>query len=160
MKKWTSFMLARSGIIAALYVALSFVSFPISSGIFQFRIAEALTILPLFYVEAVPALFIGCILSNLITACALPDIFFGALITLLAGVCTLLVGKLVKIDWLRLGLGSAFPVLLNALLLPVVWYFSYGTPLESYLVTMGGLLISQGLAVWGIGGVVFALLSK
>ena len=57
--------LCRAGVIAALYVALTYAFAPFAFGAFQVRPAEALCILPLFFPEAVPALYVGCILSNL-----------------------------------------------------------------------------------------------
>ena len=58
--------ICRAGVIAALYVALTYAFMPVSyQGIMQIRPGEALTILPLFFPEAVPALWIGCMLSNL-----------------------------------------------------------------------------------------------
>ena len=57
--------MAQGGIIAVLYVILTFVFAPISFGAVQVRIAEALTILPLFTPAAVPGLFIGCLLANI-----------------------------------------------------------------------------------------------
>ena len=58
--------LTRGALIAALYVVLCYLStiFGLSSGAIQFRIAEALCVLPIFMVEAIPGLFIGCILSK------------------------------------------------------------------------------------------------
>ena len=60
--------MTRGALVAALYVGLCYVStiFGLSSGAIQFRIAEALCILPVFLPEAIPGLFIGCILSNII----------------------------------------------------------------------------------------------
>ena len=57
--------MAQGGIIAALYVILTFIFAPISFGAVQVRIAEALTILPMFTSAAVPGLFVGCLLANI-----------------------------------------------------------------------------------------------
>lgn len=63
---FTTKRLCRAGVIAGLYVALTYAFGAISyQGILQIRPAEALTILPLFFPEAVPALWIGCMLANL-----------------------------------------------------------------------------------------------
>ena len=51
---------AQGAVIAALYVVLTLVFAPISFGAMQVRIAEALTILPLFTPAAIPGLFVGC----------------------------------------------------------------------------------------------------
>ena len=77
--------LCRAGVIAALYVVASLLLFPFTFGIFQFRLSEALTILPLFFAESVPALFVGCLITNIFGGGGLPDILIltpTALITL------------------------------------------------------------------------------
>ena len=74
---------AEGGIIAALYVALTVAFAPISFGPVQLRIAEALTILPMFTPSAVPGLFLGCILGNLFGGGIPVDVIFGSLATLI-----------------------------------------------------------------------------
>ena len=74
---------AEGGIIAALYVALTVAFAPISFGPVQLRIAEALTILPMFTSSAVPGLFLGCILGNLFGGGIPVDVIFGSLATLI-----------------------------------------------------------------------------
>lgn len=56
--------IVRGGVIASVYVGVTYALAPISFGQFQFRAAEGLTLLPILYPEAVPALFIGCFLAN------------------------------------------------------------------------------------------------
>lgn len=77
--------LTRTAMIAALYVVLTYLSFlfGLSSGAIQLRLSEALCVLPAFFPEAVPALFFGCALANLLTGSAIYDILFGSLATLL-----------------------------------------------------------------------------
>lgn len=102
-------MLTRAGVIAALYVALTFIVLPVASGAIQFRPSEALTALPLLFAESVPALFVGCMLANLISGAAVQDIVFGALVTLLAAALTRLVGKAVKTSGRRSPSAVYFP---------------------------------------------------
>ena len=61
--------LTRGAIIAALYAALTLLLAPISYGEVQFRLAEALTVLPVVLPEAVPALAVGCLLANILGGC-------------------------------------------------------------------------------------------
>jgi uncharacterized membrane protein len=75
---------AKAGIIAALYVMLTTLLYPISYGGFQVRVAEALSILPLFYGEAVFGLTVGCLISNMIGTNGLLDVVFGTLATFIA----------------------------------------------------------------------------
>ena len=66
----TVYFVAYGAVIAAIYTVLTLVFAPISFGPVQFRIAEALCILPFFTPAAVPGVFIGCLLSNLLCGAA------------------------------------------------------------------------------------------
>ena len=69
MKKRTALTLTRGGMIAALYVALTYASaiVGLSSGAIQLRLSEMLTVLPAFLPEAIPGLYLGCLIANLLT---------------------------------------------------------------------------------------------
>ena len=109
MNKTTKF-LVRSAVIAALYAALTFAVASIAYTPIQFRVSEALTILPLFFPEAIPGLTIGCFLANIPSG---PwDMFIGAGATLIAAILTRLSRKI----WT----GVIPPVLANAFLVPVI----------------------------------------
>ena len=151
MQKTRIRKITRAGIIAALYTVTTLLIVPVASGAVQIRISEALTLLPLLYVEAIPALFVGCALSNLICACALPDIILGSLITLLSAVFTYLTGKLIKSTTLKIVVGGLFPVLLNALFLPLIWIYCYGAIEYIYPVQALLLLLGQGVSVYAVG---------
>ena len=81
MKQSITKRLCRAGIIAALYTTLTYVFAPFAFGPFQIRPAEALCLLALIYPEAIPALAVGCALSNLASPYAFYDITFGSLTT-------------------------------------------------------------------------------
>ena len=81
--------LAHGALIAALYVALTYLqNFLIPNSAtwaIQFRASEALCVLALFTPAAVPGLSIGCLLFNISFAGALPlDFLVGTLATALA----------------------------------------------------------------------------
>ncbi|MDD3731996.1 MAG: QueT transporter family protein [candidate division Zixibacteria bacterium] len=80
--------LSIAGLIAAVYAVISLVFLPVSFGIYQVRIAEALTVLPFITVAAVPGLFIGCLIANIFGGMGWPDIVFGSLVTLVAALAT------------------------------------------------------------------------
>ena len=153
-------VLARAGVIAALYTATSLIIAPIASGAIQVRLSEALTLLPLLFPEAVPALFIGCVLSNLITGCAPLDIIFGSLITLMAATSTCSVGLFVKKTAQKIVFGGMFPVLLNAFLLPVLWVYCYGASEYIYILQAALLLLGQGVSVYVIGTPIYLAIRK
>ena len=79
----------QAALIAAVYVVLTLVFAPFSYGEIQVRISEALTILPFFTPAAIPGLFVGCILANLLGGAIPLDIAFGSIATLIGAVFTL-----------------------------------------------------------------------
>ncbi|HOP06747.1 MAG TPA: QueT transporter family protein [candidate division Zixibacteria bacterium] len=88
MKALSVRQLSIAGLIAALYAILSIVFQPISFGLYQVRIAEALTVLPFLTGAAIPGLFIGCVLANVIGGMGWLDIVVGPLLTLVAALLT------------------------------------------------------------------------
>ncbi len=152
--------LARAGIIASLYIVLSLLTLPLASGAIQLRISEILTLLPLLYLEAVPALFVGCLLSNLITGCAVFDIILGSLITLTCALLTFLMGKIIKNKFFKILMGGSFPVLLNAFLLPLIWILCYGAIEYAYYLQALFLLDGQALAVYALGVPTYLSITK
>jgi uncharacterized membrane protein len=106
-----------AGVIAALYAAISLALLPISFGVYQIRVAEALTVLPFLTPAAVPGLFVGCLIANVYGGMGWQDIVFGSLLTLIAGILTALTGKFsrkLKSEVLALA-APVPPVILNAL---------------------------------------------
>ena len=81
MKTKKLYFITQAAMIAAIYIVMTMFinTFNLASGTIQIRISEALTVLPFFTPAAVPGLFIGCLLSNLLTGAMLPDVIFGKL---------------------------------------------------------------------------------
>lgn len=152
--------LARAGIIAALYAILSLVTFPVVSGAIQFRISEAFSLLPFIFPEAVPALAIGCFISNLLTGCAPWDVALGSVITLAAAAFTLLAGKLFRNTALKIAIGGLFPVLFNAFFLPLIWLLCYGGLEYAYILQAVFLIVSQSVSVYAIGSPLYFAVKK
>ncbi len=92
--KWSAQDIAYSGIIAALYAVLTIALAPLSYGVYQIRVSEALTVLPFIYAPAAVGLFVGCFVANIFGGNGLQDIVFGSLLTLLAGISTALLYKI------------------------------------------------------------------
>ena len=163
---FTAKRLCRAGIIAALYVALTYSFGAIAyNGFLQIRPAEALCILPLFFPEAVPALYIGCMLSNLGSPFLVYDVFIGSLATLFAALGTYLVGRFFKKHALKLFLGGLFPVLLNAFVIPVVIVFfcgdlSYGTTAATYWTFVGSLAATEAVWVYALGAPLYFFIER
>ena len=136
-KKRPTLFLAQGAAIAALYVILTLVLSPISFGPMQVRVAEALTILPMFTGAAIPGLFIGCLLANLLGSSIVLDVVVGSIATLIGAALSYLLRFnrwLVPIP----------PILSNMLLVPLVLKFGYGValplPLMSVYVCIGEII--------------------
>jgi len=164
---FTTKRICRAGIIAALYVAFTYAFGALSyEGILQIRPAEALTILPLFFPEAVPALYIGCMLANIPSQFWVYDVFVGSLATLVAAVGTWLVGKFVRNEIAKVALGGFFPVIVNAIVIPLIIVFLCAEPTEgavaaaSYWMTFASLFITQAVWVYALGIPLYLLVRR
>ncbi len=121
MKDKKVLYLAQAAVIAAIYVVLVWIFNYWSFGPIQFRIAEALTILPFFTPAAVPGLFIGCLLANFMGGAILADVIFGSIATLIGALGSY---ALRKHKWLV----PLPPIIANTLIVPLVLKFGYGAP--------------------------------
>ena len=148
-------MITHGALIAALYAALTMLAnaFGLASGAIQVRLSEILTVLPAFTASAIPGLTVGCLLANLITGCALWDVIFGAVATLLGAVFTRVIGK--KNPFLAV----IPPIVSNTVIIPLVLQKVYGMTdgLPYLCFTVGlGELISCGI----LGYLLYSLLKK
>ena len=158
--------LCRAGVIAALYVALTYVFMPFAFGPLQIRPAEALCILPLFFPEAIPALYVGCMLSNLTSPYLIYDVFVGSLATLIAAFGTYIVGRYIKNTALKIFLGGLFPVLSNAFIIPIIIVFlcggaeGYASATIAYFSFAFSIGLTETLWVYGLGAPIYLALKK
>ena len=153
-RKFRAAYVTRSARIGALYVALTYLStvLGLSSGVIQFRFSEALCILPIFMAEAVPGLFIGCLISNIMASGVPMDLILGSLATLLGAVCARAMRALP--DKL-LPLATLPNIISNTLIVPLVLIFAYGAP-QGYGYIAATVFIGEAVC-GGLGG--YALLS-
>lgn len=133
--------LALSAAIAAVYAVLTYALAPISYGPVQFRVAEALTLLPIFIPQAIPGLFVGCILANLLGGFGPADVIFGSLATLAAAIGTYLFRKNRYVAGLP-------PVIINAVVVGIMLHVVNGFELWA---TMGYVALGQTGAVYILG---------
>ena len=167
--------ITQAGIIAAVYVVLTVVFAAFAFKGIQVRISEMLTILPFFFPAAVPGVFIGCVIGNILGGAVLPDVVFGSLATLIGAIGTYLIGEVHRKSVANMGpkvdgfeasnvskikpkgsselrgglfLGAVPPIVANALIVPFVLKYAYGEPLSIPLMmlTVGiGEVISCGI---------------
>ncbi|MDD3307024.1 MAG: QueT transporter family protein [Acetobacterium sp.] len=156
MQKISVLFVTQAAVIAALYVVLTFVSssLGLASGEIQIRLSEMLVILPAFTPAAIPGLFLGCLLSNLLTGCTVIDIIFGSLATLVAAIISYQLRNhkyplLVTIP----------PVVTNMIVVPFILKFSYGVPLP-IPVMMATVGIGEVISCVVLGSVLYFALDK
>ena len=145
--------IAQAAMIAAIYVVLTLIGASFSYGEVQVRISEALTILPAFTPAAIPGVFLGCLISNILGGCILPDIIFGSLATLAGAVFTWMLRNKSKY------LAPLPPIIANVLVVPFVLKYGYMVPLPIpfMMLTVGiGEVISCGV----LGLILYTALNK
>ncbi len=143
MKNKKVLFLTQAAMIAALYVVLTFLAntFGLASGVIQVRLSEMLAILPYFTPAAIPGVYLGCVLANILTGGCLLDILLGSLASLIGALGAYLLRK-------NMWLVPLPTILANAIIVPIVLIFGYGVPdVWWYLVlTVGaGEVISCGI---------------
>lgn len=141
---------SRAGVIAALYTVLTVVMGPLGSSAVQCRVSEALCVLPIFYPEAIAGVTAGCLVSNLLTGGAIPDVIFGTLATLIGAAGAFLLRKFPYLAPLP-------TVAANTLILPPVLAYAYGAEqgiaFLALTIGLGELISAYGLGIllyWGM----------
>jgi len=132
--------ITEAAVIAAIYVALTVAFAPISYGLLQVRISETLTVLPAFTPAAIPGLFVGCLVANIIGGNGPLDVIFGSLATLIAAILSYKMPKkyLVPLP----------PVLVNAVIIGILLSYILNVPL---LTAMGWVALGQVVACYVLG---------
>jgi len=154
MEKNSSKLVSQAAMIAALYTVLTLISsaFGLSSGHIQLRISECLCILPIFSFSAVPGIFLGCLLSNIITGGTILDVIFGSIASLLGAMGTFALKK-------RPVLSTFAPVLSNTIIIPFILQKSYGLS-DSYIYLAAFIFIGELLSCTGLGSILYFALNK
>ena len=153
MKNKNVEFMTQAAMIAAIYVVLTYVFAPFSFGEVQIRIAEALTILPVFTPAAIPGLFVGCIVGNILGGAILPDIIFGSIATLIGAFFTYQLRNENRF------LAPLPPIIANTVIVPFVLRYGYGValPIPFMMLTVGvGEVVGCGV----LGLVLYTALNR
>jgi uncharacterized membrane protein len=157
-----TFLITQAAIVAAAYIVLTLPFAQIAFGPIQFRLAEALTVLPILTPAAIPGLFLGCLLANLLnpTPLGLIDIVCGSLATLLAAYLTWRLGRGIRVNNHKTFSWPTFmallpPIVINGLV--VGFYLPFILPdvepsAVIILLTMLSVALSEAVVVYLIGG--------
>ena len=142
-KSKTSF-LTKSAMIAALYVLLTEISalLGISSGVIQFRLSEMFAVLPIFTPAAIPGVFIGCLISNILTGGVIWDVLFGSIASLLGALGAWFLRKK------SVYLAPIPTIAANMVIIPFVLRYAYGMEgsIPFFMLTVGfGEFVTAGI---------------
>ena len=154
--------LAFAAVVGAAYCALTVLLAPISFGVVQFRVSEALCILPAFMPTAAWGLWIGCALANFFGGYGLPDIVFGSLATLGAGLCAAAIarGHAQPLSFSRCVLVCFMPVAWNAPIVGAVIAWSTGAFMSAFPLTALQLAVEEAGVLFIIGMPLMRLLPR
>ena len=145
--------IVQAALIAAIYVVLTLVFKPISFDFIQVRIAEALTILPMFIPAAVPGLFLGCLIANFFGGAVLWDVIFGSLATLVGAFFSY---KLKENRWLV----PVPPIVANVIVVPLVLKYAYGISEVPLLLMMVYIFVGEFVSCFILGELLASVLIK
>ena len=144
-KKKSTLFLTQAAVIAALYVALTYISnsLGLAYNAIQFRLSEILTVLPVFTPAAIPGLTLGCLMANISSPFGLIDIICGTFATLAAAVISY-AARNVTIKKMPF-ISVLAPVVCNAVIIGLeIWYLE-GRTAEIFFVS--ALQVGAGEAV-------------
>lgn len=150
MRRYSAKEISLAAMIAAMYAAITIATIEFSFSNVQVRVAEALTILPVFTPAAIPGLFVGCLVANIVGAASPYDMIFGPLATLAAAVLT---RKLRNYTLLA----PAPPVIVNAVVVGLVLSFSLELP---FIATAASVCAGQLVACYGLGVPLMLMLKR
>ncbi len=150
----SALFITRAAMIAAIYVVMTYFinAFGLANGAIQVRISEALCILPIFTPAAIPGLFIGCLLSNILTGCMVLDVVFGSIATLIGAIGTYLL-RHTKFAY------TLPPVLANTIVVPLVLRYVYGVG-DAYWYLVVTIAIGEIISICIIGVILKKVLWK
>lgn len=158
MKKGAKIFIIQMIFIAASYTAITVlenmffggkVDSGITKGIIQLRLADALTVLPVFTPAAIPGLFFGCLITNKVIGCPNFDIIYGSLATLVAAILTFAVRK-------KRFFAPVPPIVINMIVVPLMFTYCYkfdDRPFWQYALFIG----ISGIISCGVLGIALML---
>jgi len=125
---------------------------PLSYGVMQVRVSEALTVLPALTPAAIPGLFVGCFVSNMLGPNGMIDMILGSGATLLAAIASYKLRK-------RALLVPLPPVLANGFIIGPMLYYVYAVPVPLWACILW-VALGEAIACYAIGLPLLKYMSK
>lgn len=144
-KKSQVHQLALNALVAAIYAALTIALGFMSYGGVQFRVAEALCVLPFFFPNTVWGIFLGCVIANLLSPVGILDVIFGSLASLGCCVAVAALGRGGKRSWGRSVAACAMPIVFNGVVVGTLLALTL-TPGEAFF---SGFLVFGAQVAFG-----------
>ena len=159
MKKKTEY-LVKAAVIAALYAVLTYAVATIAYGPLQFRVSEALTVLPIFCPAAIPGLTLGCMLANILSTVDPIDMVLGPVATLLACLVTYALRNLCIKGYPLFSFLS--PVVFNGLIVgaEIAWFTTDDVFWHAYLINGLSVAFGEIVVIFILGTVLFFAIRK
>lgn len=148
MRKITTKDIVSNALIAALYLVLTLITYPISYLSIQFRFAEILVLLCFFRKDYSIGLIIGCVIANLASSIGIVDVGFGTLATIIACVGIMFCK--------HLAIACLFPVISNAFIVGFELYQFLGLP---FWLSVGEVALGE-FVVMVVGYILFMILKR
>jgi len=142
----------QAALIAAVYATLTIILGSISYGPVQFRIAEALTVLPALTPAGIPGLFVGCLVANILGPYGAIDMILGGGATLIAAILSYMLRKYPILVPLP-------PVIVNAIVIGMMLKYVYAVPM-SLLACMATVGLGQLVTCYGLGYPLLKILGR
>ena len=133
----------QAAVIAAAYAVLTVALSPISYGVMQVRISEALVVLPAFTPAAVPGLFVGCLVANFVSPYGLLDMIFGSAASLIGALGSYALRE-------RPLLVPLPPVVANGVIVGAMMKYAYGIPLPLWS-CIGWVALGEFVSCYALG---------
>ena len=146
--KITTRDIISNALIAAIYVVLTLITYPVSFLGIQFRIAEVMVLLCFFRKDYAIGLVLGCAIANLTSTIGLVDVGFGTLATLLTCLCVMFCKQL--------AIACIFPVLFNGFIVGFELWKFLGEP---FWMSVGTVALGE-FAVMVVGYIVYMILKR
>lgn len=156
-RKRTRFV-TQAAMIAAIYAVLTYACALFAQGAFQFRIGEAMMILPFFTPAAIPGLVLGYLIGYFLLG-SLWDAIFGGLAAGVAAVTTYLIGRYLSRFRFARYLASIPPIITTAIVMPLILMYVYNST-ETYWLILFMCISGETLTCFGVGQLFFRFVEK
>ncbi len=148
----------QAAMIAAIYAMLTYACALFAQGALQFRVGEAMMILPYFTPAAIPGLVIGYLIGYFLVG-SLWDAIFGGIAAGVAAVIIYLIGRYLGKFRFAKYLASIPPIITTSIVMPLILMYVYNST-ETYWLLLFMCASGETITCFGIGQLFFRFVEK